>query len=157
MNGAFSGGLTERIAGLAAAYPVPASALLPCLHLVQAELGWIPAAAEAEVAGLLGLKPIQVHEAVTFYAMLRRRPAGRHHVRICRALSCALRGGGTLADHLRARLGIEPGQTTADGRFSLEEAECLGRCDKAPCALIDFEEHVRLTPEALDAILEGLD
>ncbi len=157
MSGILSDGLAARISGLAARYPEPSAALLPCLHLVQAELGWIPAAAEAELGGLLGIPPIRIREAVTFYSMFRRRPAGRHHIRVCRALSCTLQGSGDLGERLRARLGVDPGQTTADGRFTLEEVECLGNCENAPCVLIDFEEHGRLTPESLDEILEGLD
>lgn len=157
MSRLLSPDLTARIAALAARYPEPAAALLPSLHLVQAEVGWIPAQAEEEVAGLLGLPPIRIREAVTFYSMFRRRPSGRHHIRICRSLSCSLGGSEALLERLRTRLGIHPGEMTSDGRLSLEEVECLGNCDKAPCALIDFEEHPRLTPESLDKILEGLD
>jgi NADH-quinone oxidoreductase subunit E len=157
MSGLLSPALAARIAALAARYPQPPAALLPSLHLVQAEIGWIPAQAEEEVAGLLGLPPIRVREAITFYSLFRRRPAGRHHIRICRSLSCSLGGSEALLERLGTRLGIRPGETTSDGRFSLEEVECLGRCDKGPCGLIDLEEHPRLTPEALDKILEGLD
>ena len=157
MNGILSDPLRALIAGLAERYPARAAALLPALHRVQEELGWIPPAAEVEVAGMLGLRTIQVREAVTFYTMFRRRPAGRHHLQVCRNLSCTLRGGEAVLDHLRARLGIEPGETTPDGRFTLTTVECLGNCENSPCLMIDCEEHGRLDPEAVDRLLEGLD
>ncbi|MDD8027670.1 MAG: NADH-quinone oxidoreductase subunit NuoE [Acidobacteriota bacterium] len=157
MNGTLSQALKDRIAGLAAGYPEPAAGLLPVLHLVQAEMGWIPPEAEREVAEILGLRSIQVREAVTFYSLFRHRPGGRHHVRVCRALSCTLRGSEPVWRRLRERLGIRSGETTPDGRISLEEVECLGNCDNAPCVLIDFEEHARVTPDEIDRILEGLD
>ncbi len=107
-----SGILSERPGGpdrraWRPAIPSRSAALLPRLHLVQAELGWIPAEAEAEVAGLLGLPPIEVREAVTFYSMFRRRPSGRHHLQVCRNLSCTLRGSEAVLERLKVRLGIE--------------------------------------------------
>ncbi|MCX6560054.1 MAG: NADH-quinone oxidoreductase subunit NuoE [Candidatus Aminicenantes bacterium] len=157
MSGPLSDALRAGIAGLAERYPTREAALLPALHRIQEEMGWIPPAAEVEVAGMLGLRPIQVREAVTFYTMFRRRPSGRHHLQVCRNLSCTLRGGDVLLDHLRARLGIVPGETTPDGRFTLSVVECLGNCENSPCLMIDFEEHGRLDLEAVDGLLEGLD
>jgi NADH-quinone oxidoreductase subunit E len=157
MNSVLSEGLKDRIAKLAARYPVRSAALLPALHGVQAELGWISPAAEAEVAGILEIRPIEVRETVTFYGMFRRRPAGRHQLRVCRNLSCALRGSEAVLERLKLRLGIGPGQTTPDGRITLTEVECLGNCANAPCLMIDFEEHGRVDPETVDRLLEKMD
>jgi NADH-quinone oxidoreductase subunit E len=109
MSGTLTDGLRTRIAGR---YPAREAALLPALHLVQKEMGWITPAAEVEVAEMLGLRPIQVREAVTFYSMFRRKPSGRHHLQVCRNLSCTLGGADALLDHLRIRLGIGLGETT---------------------------------------------
>jgi NADH-quinone oxidoreductase subunit E len=157
MSGTLTEALRARIAGLAGRYPAREAALLPALHLVQEANGWIAPAAEAEVAEILGIRPIQVREAATFYTMFRRGPSGRHHLQVCRNLSCTLRGADAVMDRLRARLGIEPGETTPDGRFTLTAVECLGNCENAPCLMIDFEEHGRLDPSAVDKLLEGLD
>jgi NADH-quinone oxidoreductase E subunit len=157
LSGVLSQALRDRIAKRALRYPVPSAALLPALHGAQAELGWISAEAEAEVAGLLGLRPIEVREAVTFYTMFRRRPSGRHHLQVCRNLSCTLRGSEAVLERLKLRLGIGPGQTTPDGRVTLTEVECLGNCANAPCLMIDFEEHGRVDPEIVDRLLEKLD
>lgn len=157
MSGGLSRSLKDRIAGLAMRYPSPAAALLPALHAVQNESGWITPAAEAEVAAVLGILPIQVRETVSFYTMFRVRPAGRHHLQVCRNLSCMLRGSEAVLERIRLRLGIGPGQTTPDGRITLTEVECLGNCGNAPCLAVDFEEHGRLDPDTVDKILEGLD
>jgi NADH-quinone oxidoreductase E subunit len=156
MSAGLSDALKTRIAALAAHYPRKQAALLPVLHAVQVGLGCITPEAERDVASLLEIKPIQVREAVTFYTMFRRRPIGRYHLQVCDNLSCGLRGSGAVLEHLRRRLGIEPGQTTADGRFTLTTVECLGACENAPCLMVDFEYHGNVDPDTVDKLLDGL-
>jgi NADH-quinone oxidoreductase subunit E len=156
MSAGLSDALKIRSASLAAHYPRKQAALLPVLHAVQVELGCITPEAERDVAVLLGIKPIQVREAVTFYSMFRRRPIGRYHLQVCDNLSCGLRGSGAVLEHLRRRLGIGPGQTTADGRFTLTTVECLGACENAPCLMVDFEYHGNVDPDTVDKLLDGL-
>lgn len=156
MSAGLSDALKIRSAALAAHYPRKQAALLPVLHAVQAELGCITPEAERDVAALLDIKPIQVREAVTFYTMFHRRPIGRYHLQVCDNLSCGLRGSGAVLEHLRRRLGIGPGQTTADGRFTLTTVECLGACENAPCLMVDFEYHGNVDPDTVDKLLDGL-
>jgi NADH-quinone oxidoreductase subunit E len=137
-------------------YPKRSSALLPALHLVQEEKGWISEESMAYVAGKIGVSPAFVAGVVSFYTMYHRRPVGTHHIQVCRTLSCMLRGGRDVMNRLRERLGIEPGQVTADGRFSLEWVECLGACDTAPCAQVNDEDVPLLDPGKADALLETL-
>jgi NADH-quinone oxidoreductase E subunit len=145
---------TDRIV---AKYPDPRSALLPLLHLAQREEGWISPEAVAWVADRLEVAPVMVQGVVSFYTMYNQRPMGRHLVQLCRTLSCALRGSEDVKAHLVARLGIEPGETSADGRYSLVEVECLGACDTAPAMMIGEVYHENLSVERVDAILDALD
>jgi NADH-quinone oxidoreductase subunit E len=153
MTTRFSEGLQERIAAACGGCPDKRSALLPVLHLVQNERGFIGPDDEIAVAGLLGLKPVEVREVLTFYTMFRRKPAGRRLLQVCTNLSCTIRGGVRILDHLRAKLEIEPGETTRDGRFTLVEVECLGACDKAPCLMIDDDLFNCQTPDEVDDLL----
>jgi NADH-quinone oxidoreductase subunit E len=108
------------------------------------------------VAAILDIKPIQVREAVTFYTMFRRTPIGRYHLQVCDNLSCGLRGSGKVLARLARRLGIGPGQTTADGRFTLTTVECLGNCENAPCLMVNFDHHGNVDPDGVDKLLDGL-
>jgi len=138
-------------------YPRPQAALLPVLQIIQAELGHIPVEAEAWAAATLGLPPVRVREVVTFYSLLRRRKPGRHIVQVCRNLSCTLNGAENLLSRLEEKWGVRPGETSADGRFSLLTVECLGNCPEAPCVQVDESDYGTVTAEALDEILGGLD
>jgi NADH-quinone oxidoreductase subunit E len=155
-----SAGLTDdlkaRAAALAGRYPRKQAALLPLLHVVQGALGCVTPEAERDVAAILDIKPIQVREAVTFYTMFRRTPIGRYHLQVCDNLSCGLRGSGKVLARLARRLGIGPGQTTADGRFTLTTVECLGNCENAPCLMINFDYHGNVDPDGVDKLLDGL-
>jgi NADH-quinone oxidoreductase subunit E len=153
MTKGFSEGLRTRIEEIFARYPNRRSALLPVLHLVQRERGFIGPDDEILVAGLCGLRPVEMREVLTFYTMFRLKPAGRHLLQVCTNLSCAIRGGDRILDHLRRTLGLELGQTTPDGRFTLVEVECLGACDKGPCLMVGEKLHERLTTEAVDKLL----
>ena len=146
----------RRVDELLTRYPRRGSALLPALYLVQDEKGWISDESMAYVAGKIGVSPAFVAGVVSFYTMYHRKPVGTHHIQVCRTLSCMLRGGREVMNRLRSRLGIEPGQVTADGRFSLEWVECLGACDTAPCAQVNDEDVALLDPAKADALLEKL-
>jgi len=146
----------RKIDALLTRYPTRGSALLPALYLVQDEKGWISDESMAYVAGKIGVSPAFVAGVVSFYTMYHRKPVGTHHIQVCRTLSCMLRGGRDVMNRLRQRLAIEPGQVTADGRFSLEWVECLGACDTAPCAQVNDEDVPLLDPARAEALLEKL-
>jgi NADH-quinone oxidoreductase E subunit len=143
----------RRLQGL---YPDRRGALLPVLHLAQDVFGHISLDVEEYVGGLFDLSPAHVHEVVTFYTLYFQAPKGRHVVSICHNLSCHLAGARRIIDHLTQRLGIEPGETTDDGRVTLLSVECLCACEAAPMMQVDDRYEVHLTPEKIDRILEGL-
>ena len=117
-------------------YPSKQAVTLPALHIVNEKLRYVPPRAVVEIAQLLDLAPAQVQDTLSFYGYFRQdAPGGRCRVWVCRSISCALRGGDELLDHLSHSLGVKPGQTTSDGRVTLEYAECLGACEHAPCIL----------------------
>jgi NADH-quinone oxidoreductase subunit E len=152
----YSAALCQKIDGVMARYPKKEAALLPVLHLVQREVGCIREDEERFVAQILGLKPIKIREVVSFYTMFLRRPIGRYHLQVCSNLSCTLLGAEPLLDYLKEKLGIDIGETTADGRFTLSTVECLGACEQAPCLMVNFDYHGLLNKEKIDRILEGL-
>jgi len=147
--------LTEvrRLQGL---YPDKRGALLPVLQMAQDTFGYISLEAEAYVAGLFGLSPAHVHEVVTFYTLYFREPKGRHVVAVCHNLSCHLAGAQEILRYLEARLGVRRGETTEDGRITLQAVECLCACEAAPMAQVDDRYELNLTPRKVDRILEGL-
>jgi NADH-quinone oxidoreductase subunit E len=147
----------ERIAAEIAKYPAPRGALLPALHLVQEEIGHVAADTAAEVAEIFGIRPIDVMEVVSFYNMFYDRPQGRHHVYVCTNLPCSLRGARSLMRGIEARLGIEAGETTSDGRITLGHEECLGACAYAPMLRVGTDYHEDLDLEKAMQILEGLE
>jgi formate dehydrogenase subunit gamma len=131
-------------------------ALLPILHDVQAEFGFIPEPAVPEIARALNLGKAEVHGVVTFYHDFRQKPAGAHVVKLCRAEACQAMGADRVAAHARARLGVDFHETTRDGRVTLEPVFCLGLCACGPAALVDGKLSGRLDEARLDAIVEGL-
>ena len=137
-------------------YPDRRGALLPVLHLAQDAFGYISLPLEEYIAGLFGITPAHVHEVVTFYTMFFQQPKGRHVISVCHNLSCHLLGAKTIIDHLKDRLGIEPGETTPDGKVTLLTVECLCACEQAPMMQVDDRYEGGLTPETVDRILEGL-
>jgi len=139
-------------------YPVgvgPAdSAVLPALEVAQREHGgWLPAEAIDEVAQVLGLSPTRVGAVASFYTMFQRRPVGRHMISVCTNVACSLLGAEHLLDYIGRKLGIAPGETTADGLFTLEEVECLGSCGTAPMMQVDDVYYENLTEDRIDGIL----
>jgi len=141
---------------LQALYPDKRAALLPVLQLVQDTFGYISLEAEEYVAGLFDLPPAHVHEVVTFYTLFFQEPKGRHVVSVCHNLTCHLEGAPTVLAHLRMRLGVDVGATTADGRVTLLAVECLCACEMAPMLQVDDRYEGNLTPAKIDRILEGL-
>jgi NADH-quinone oxidoreductase subunit E len=146
----------EKIEETIALYPEKSAALLPVLQLIQGEAGHLSPAAELWVAARLGLRPARVREVVSFYTMLRRTPAGRHTLEVCRNISCSLAGADDLLGFISETLGIKPGETTADGAIRLTTVECLGNCDHAPCLQVDGIDHGPATRESVTAVLEEL-
>jgi len=143
----------RRLQGL---YPDKRGALLPVLTMAQEVFGYVSLEVEEYVAGLFELSPAHVHEVVTFYTLYFRQPKGRHVVSVCHNLSCHLLGAKSIVEHLTRRLGIEVGETTADGRVTLLTVECLCACEQAPMMQVDDRYEGQLTPEKVDRILEGL-
>lgn len=138
-------------------YPDAQSALLPALYLAQRDYGgWLPEEAFDEVAEVMGLSATLVASVSTFYTMLNRKPVGRHLVQVCTNISCSLLGGEHLVQYLGRKLGIGPGETTPDGRFTLLAVECLGSCGTAPMMQVDDRYHENLTEEKVEQILQAL-
>jgi NADH-quinone oxidoreductase subunit E len=131
------------------------AALVPVLLEVQKAFGYLSPETETWVAEKLGVTPVRVREVISFYAMMRREPTGKYHIMFCHNVSCALRGAESLQTYLENKLGIKPGQVTADGVFSLEAVECLGACGWGPVMLVGEEQYFQLTPEKIDRILDA--
>ena len=146
----------ERMRALAARYPVARSALLPALHIAQAEEGYITQDGLDAVAEVLNLTTDDVKSVATFYTMYYQRPHGQKVVSVCTGISCYLRGCDALVEHLENRLGVKRGETTPDGSFTLECAECLASCGTAPVLQVNGEFVENVTPEMADALLDEL-
>jgi len=145
-----------RIDRILSRYPTKQAALLPVLWVAQETWGWISREAAEEVARILELSPAHVSGVLTFYTMYNLEPVGRHVLQFCTSISCHIAGAGGLLDHCRRRLGVDLGQTTSDGRFTIVEVECIAGCDRAPSMMIDDTYHEPMDPAKLDALLERL-
>jgi NADH-quinone oxidoreductase subunit E len=132
------------------------SLTIPCLRRIQEDRGYIADSDIAELVEYLGISRIQVDEAIAFYTQFTRKPLGTHHIQVCHNVSCSLRGADGLVAHLRQRLGVGPGETTADGRFTLTTVECLASCGTAPMMMVGDAYHENLTPASVDALLDEL-
>ena len=137
-----------------AKYPIRRSAILPLMFIVQRERGYLDAPGVAYLADRLGVRITDIWEVATFYSMINTRPVGRYHLQICRTLSCQIRGAQKITEHCSTRLGIRPGETTADGQFTISEVECLGSCGTAPMMQVGFDYYEDLTAEKVDEIIE---
>lgn len=146
----------EEMRAIAARYPQQHSALLPILHLVQSVDGRVSPAGIRIAAELLGMTEAQVTGVATFYTMYKRRPAGEHHIGVCTTSTCAVLGGDILMSCMERKLGIGDGQTTADGKFSLERVECNAACDYAPVMMVDWEFMDNMTPAKADELIDAL-
>ena len=134
-------------------YPVIDSVMLPALWLVQEQEAWVSPEAMVYVADRLGKTPIQVYEVATFYTMFNLKPIGKHHIELCKTLSCMLCGSKDIKNHIKQTIGIEPGQTSEDGLFLLSEGECLGACGGAPMFALDGQYHEKLTNQKVDELI----
>ena len=133
------------------------SAVMSALIIAQDENGWLSTETLDEVAGYLGMAPVAVYEVATFYNMYNLQPTGKYKLTVCTCLPCGLQGSLEAADHLKARLGIDFGETTADGRFTLKEGECMGACAMAPVVLVNNKKmHDYMSKEKLDALIKEL-
>ncbi len=144
-----------RFEEIVARYPVMRSALLPALHLVQEQEGWISREGIELVAGLLSLSAAQVHDTASFYTMFRLKPEGKTLIEVCTTLSCALGGAEALVDHACRKLGVKPGETTADGKFTVKGVECLAACGGAPAVQVNGEWLEHATPADVDKVIAG--
>jgi len=139
-----------------ARYPRKEAAMLPVLYLAQREFGHLGDEAIEYVARLMEQSPARVYGVVSFYTMYATKPIGRHHIQVCRTLSCALGGAEKITSFLRKTLGIECGETTADGRFTLSQVECLASCGTAPMMQVNDDYYENLTEEKVTEILQKL-
>ena len=149
----FSPELAARFDKLVTVYPVRRSALVPMLLYAQDEVGYVSEAVIREIAQRLDLFDIEVRSVLSYYSMLRTKPAGKYNVQVCTNISCMLRGGYEILDHCKRKLGIGHKQVTPDGQFSLEEVECIGACCWAPAMQVNYDFHDELTPGKVDEIL----
>ena len=152
--------LESELNKLVTHYPEKRSASLMFLHAIQEKFGYISPEAMEWTAGRLGLQPINIYELVTFYPMFRQAPAGRHQIKVCRTLSCALGGSHELRDHICRKLGLDTAehglQTTKDGKFSVEFVECLASCGTAPVVMVNEDFYEGVSKQKADQILEGI-
>jgi NADH-quinone oxidoreductase subunit E len=139
-----------------ARYPRPKSALIPLLHLAQEQDGHVTDDAMAHIAELVGISSAEVLGTASFYEMFKFEPVGRYLVNICTNIACQLLGGEELLHHAEERLGIVPGQTTADGLFTIEDVECIAACTEAPCLQVNYRYFHRITHDELDALIDDL-
>jgi NADH-quinone oxidoreductase subunit E len=139
-------------------YPTRQAVTLPALHIVNERLRYVPIQAVIEIAELLELAPAQVQDTLSFYGYFKQdEPHGRTRTWVCRSISCALRGGEELLEHMCHQAGIHPGETTADGRVTIEFAECLGACEQAPCVLAGDRLHGNVSPGQADELLAKME
>jgi NADH-quinone oxidoreductase subunit E len=144
----------QRWAEMATHYPVKRSVLVPMLLYIQDELGYLTDEAILEVAERLQLPDLEIRNVISYYSMLRTKPAGKYNVQVCTNISCLLRGGEDILEHCKKKLGIDNKQTTPDGLFSLDEVECIGACSWAPAAQVNYDFHENLTPDKMAAVID---
>jgi len=138
-------------------YPRKRSALIPALQLAQKEAGYISTEIVCEIAGMFNLTPNEVNEVASFYTMLHKQPVGKYVIQVCTNISCLLCNAELIMNHLIRRLGVRPGQTSPDKKYTLVEVECLGSCGTSPVIQINEDYYEDLTPEKLDKILDSLE
>jgi NADH-quinone oxidoreductase subunit E len=150
--------LRQKILAYLPRYPNKQAVTLPALHIVQDALRCVPLEAIREIAALLDLSPAEVHDTMSFYGIFRDKehPLGKTRLWVCRSLACGLRGADELLDTVCKKLKVHPGGTSADGKITVEFAECIGACEGAPAVLIDDEARMNVTPDKVDTLLEEL-
>ncbi len=148
--------LSERVEEIVRPFSGKPTELIQALHKVQSTIGYVPRAAQEVVAKTLGVPPSQVRGVLTFYHFFRTRPAGRHTIRVCLGTACHVRGGERVLSALQEELGVGVGGTSADGKFTLEVARCLGCCGLAPVMMIDEEVYGKLDPKKARQIVRSV-
>ena len=148
--------LESKFNDLIGRYPIKRSALIPMMLYAQDQFGFLGDEILEEIAKRLDLNLIQVEETLAYYSMLRRKPAGRYHIQVCTNISCMLRGGNELYQHVQKRLGIGNKEVSPSGTFSLEEVECMGACTGAPAVQVNYDFYENLDPDKIDALFEQL-
>ena len=153
----FSAEALQRFSEVVSRYPRKEAAMIPVLYMAQQEFGYLSPEAIEYVAKIMEAPTARVYGVVTFYTMLNMKPVGRYHIQVCRTLPCALMGSDRITACLKRRLGLNVGETTADGKFTLSEVECLASCGTAPMMQINDDYHENLTEEKVNEILEKLE
>lgn len=156
MSVSFSDAARAEFDRLLTRYPDKEAVILPALHLAQREFGYVSDEAVEYIAGLLGVSPARINGVATFYTMYNRKPVGKYHVQICRNIACSLLGAEHLIEHVAGKLGVKPGETTPDGKFTLSLVECLGSCGTAPVMQVNDDYYENLTEASIDAVLDRL-
>lgn len=151
----FSDEFEKRFAEMATHYPTKRSVLVPTLLYAQDEVGYLSDEVIADIAKRVDLTELEVRNVISYYSMLRTKPAGKYNVQVCTNVSCLLRGGEEILEHCKEKLGIGHKGVTADGMFSLEEVECIGACSWAPAMQVNYDFHENLTDDKVDEILAG--
>ena len=144
----------KKINEIASQYPEKNSAMLPALHLIQDEFGWIPPSAARQLADALDTTPNKVYAVISFYTMFNDKPVGKYHIQVCRGTACHVKGSDNVLQALERELKIGPGQTSRDGIFSLEVVACIGACGLAPVVAVNGKFFAGVTPEKVRKILE---
>lgn len=151
----FSNELESRYSDMLTHYPIKRSVLVPMLLYIQDELGYLTDEAIHEIAQRLDISDLEVRNVISYYSMLRTKPAGKYNVQVCTNICCMVRGGEEIFEHCKKKLGIDHKGVTPDGVFSLEEVECIGACSWAPAMQVNYDFHENLTPEKVDEVLES--
>jgi NADH-quinone oxidoreductase subunit E len=150
----YSPELEQRFQKLVTQYPWKRSALIPMLLYAQDEVGYLSDDVISDIAATLELTELEVRNVISYYSLLRTKPAGKYVVQVCTNISCMVRGAEELFEHCKQRLGVDHKQITRDGTFSLEEVECIGACSWAPAVQVNYDFHLDVTPQKMDKILD---
>jgi NADH-quinone oxidoreductase subunit E len=150
----YSPELEQRFQKLVTQYPWKRSALIPMLLYAQDEVGYLSDDVISDIAATLELTELEVRNVISYYSLLRTKPAGKYVVQVCTNMSCMVRGAEELFEHCKQRLGVDHKQITRDGTFSLEEVECIGACSWAPAVQVNYDFHLDVTPQKMDKILD---
>jgi len=152
----FSEQTMKRVEKIQGHYPNKEASLLMVLHLANDEFGYLSDEVYRYVSELTGVPKSKVYSVATFYSMYNQKPVGKYHIQVCKNISCMITGSDDLLEHIKNRLKINTGETTADKKFTLSAVECLGCCNTAPVMMINKDFHENLTVEKIDAIIDGL-
>jgi len=151
-----SDGFYKEMKKLEPRYPSKVALLLPALHRAQEEYGWLPPEVLDEVGEYIEIHPAQVREVASFYTMYNLKPVGKHHIKVCTNVACALRGAYEVVERCEKKLGIKCGETTPDMKITLHEEECLGAWGTAPAMMLDDDYVEELTPDRVEKIIDQL-